>query len=138
MWTKKYWPGKYWTGKYWPPAEQDAAASEQCGSCGLYGDGSLYGDGELYCSNEFVRESFLVVKDVLAHYVSVRIQATGRFILDSIRGLVKRRTIQAFNYYVDVDKNDIKRLSFRVQGSGCLRLTSVRPQIKIRNQQPVQ
>lgn len=135
MWPGNYWTSSYWATEYW--TRPTAATGDSCG-CSLYGDGSKYGDGELYCSSEFVKEAFLVVKDVLCHYLSVRIQATGRFAIDSIRALVMRRTVQPHNYYIDVDKNDIHRLSFRIRGSGCMNITSIRPQVKVRNQQPVQ
>jgi hypothetical protein len=136
VWNAGYWASSYWGDGYW--AKPGANPTFRTCGCSFYGDGTKYGDGELYCSSQFVHEALLVVKDVLCHYLSIRIQATGGFVLDSLRALIMRREVQPFNYHIDVDADEIHRMSFRIRGTGCLGLTSIRPIINIRNQQPTQ
>ena len=89
MWSQ-YWSSRYWTRRYWAqPTTSQASLSE----CGPYGDGSLYGDGRLYCSSSSRRGPFEIRYDAVFSYLSVRIQTTGRFVLDSILPLVRIKKV---------------------------------------------
>ena len=90
MWSI-HWSSRYWAGRYWP--RPGGSASATTGNCGKYGNGELYGDGHLYCSSTSRRGAFEVQYDSVLHYLSVRVQATGIFVLDSILPLVRIKKI---------------------------------------------
>ncbi len=133
MFARRYFPSRYYADRYWAKI---GTGRGPCG-CSAYGDGSLYNDGEVYCSSETFRRAYIIVRDVVFHRVAVRVQTLGRFVLDSVRLLVKPRTVKPQRYWVQVDRDEIKRASVRVQWTGCLRLDSLIPVIKVRKQQPV-
>lgn len=85
MWSQ-YWSSRYWTRRFWP---QPSTSSTSSVGCGTYGDGSLYGDGTLYCSSSSRRGLFELRYDAVFNYLSIRIQTTGHFVLDSILPLVR-------------------------------------------------
>jgi hypothetical protein len=89
MWSQ-HWASRYWARRYWPTPTESTVSSS---GCGAYGDGSLYGDGGLYCSSSSRRGPFETRYDATFHYVSIRIQATGRFILDTILPLVRIKKV---------------------------------------------
>jgi hypothetical protein len=88
VWSQ-HWASRYWTTRYWAKPSTSSVA----GACGPYGDGTLYGDGRLYCSTSSRRGAFAIRYDAVFHYVSIRIQSTGRFVLDSILPLVRIKKV---------------------------------------------
>lgn len=89
MWSQ-HWSSRYWARRFWP---QPSTSSVAAGACGPYGDGTLYGDGRLYCSSSSRRGAFEIRYDAVFNYVSIRIQSTGRFVLDSILPLVRIKKV---------------------------------------------
>lgn len=83
MWSG-YWTASYWNNRYWTHVARRAPTP-----CGTYGDGGKYGDGSLYCSASSRRGLFEIRYDAVAHYVSVQIQASGKFVLDSLIPIVR-------------------------------------------------